>query len=227
MTEIAPHSTQASVAGNAYQRVREDIIFGVLLPGRKLKLDVLRERYGASVSTMREILNRLHSEKLVVAEGQKGFSVAPISVANLEEVAALRLLLECRALEQSFRAGGVEWEAGVVAAHHRLSRMEAAMASGDRAGTMDWKRYDWQFHQALIQSCGSRLLITTHSAVFDKYLRYQMLALSYRGEIAAQEHTELLNCALSRDVTRACEVLKRHVEGGVAHALATGSIGGS
>jgi DNA-binding GntR family transcriptional regulator len=218
---ILPPST---VGESAYQKIRSDIVFGRLMPGKKLKLDRLKADYGASVSTLREILNRLHSERLVVAEGQKGFEVAPVSIANLREIAALRQLLECRALEQSFRAGDMEWEGRVVAAHHRLARMEERMAKGDRAHTEEWKRYDWQFHQALISACGSKMLIDNHAAVFDKYLRYQMIALSYRGDIAAHEHALLLECALERDSARACEVLTRHVAGGVEHALATGTI---
>ncbi len=98
------------------------------------------------------------------------------------------------------------------------------MAEGDRSCTEDWKRYDWQFHGALIAACGSRMLVDTHAAVFDKYLRYQMIALSYRGDIAAREHALLLDCALRRDAARAAEVLTRHVAGGVEHALATGTI---
>jgi DNA-binding GntR family transcriptional regulator len=218
---VAPPTT---VGESAYQKIRADIIFGRLPPGRKLKLEKLKADYGASVSTLREILNRLHSERLVVAEGQKGFEVAPVSIAGLKEIAALRQLLECRALEQSFRAGDMEWEGRVVAAHHRLARMEERMAQGDRDHTEEWKRYDWQFHQALISACGSKMLIDNHAAVFDKYLRYQMIALSYRGDIASNEHAALLDCALKRDAARACEVLTRHVAGGVEHALATGTI---
>ncbi|MCD6071573.1 MAG: GntR family transcriptional regulator [Microvirga sp.] len=214
----------STVGENAYQKIRSDIVFGRLPPGMKLKLERLKADYGASVSTLREILNRLHSERLVVAEGQKGFEVAPVSIANLREIAALRQLLEGRALEQSFRAGDMEWEGRVVAAHHRLARMEERMARGDRSQTEEWKRYDWQFHQALISACGSKMLIDNHAAVFDKYLRYQMIALSYRGDIATNEHAELLECALARDAARACEVLTRHVAGGVEHALATGTI---
>jgi DNA-binding GntR family transcriptional regulator len=87
-----------------------------------------------------------------------------------------------------------------------------------------WKRYDWEFHQALISACGSQVLMETHAAVFDKYLRYQMIALSFRGEIAAQEHKTLLDCALSRDAATAKTTLERHIAGGVEHALATGTI---
>ncbi len=225
MNETGYAEQTASVGERAYRRIRADIVFGRLLPGRKLKLDSLKSEYGPSVSTLREILNRLSSERLVIAEGQKGFEVAPVSAKNLREIAALRQMLECHALEQSFRSGNMEWEGRVVAAHHRLARMEQRMAEGDTSCTEQWKQYDWQFHQALISGCGSKMLVETHAAVFDKYLRYQMLALSYRGDIAAREHALLRECAMSRDAARACEVLSRHVSGGVEHALATGTIG--
>jgi DNA-binding GntR family transcriptional regulator len=208
----------------AYREIRGDILRGRLGPGQKLKLEKLRADYGTSVSTLREILSRLSSEKLVVAEGQRGFEVAPISIKNLTEIAALRQLLEGHALEQSFAQGDVEWEGRVVAAHHKLSLMEERMEAGERSVTEQWKQYDWQFHQALISACGSRLLMETHAAVFDKYLRYQMLALGFRSGIAAKEHKMLLDCALRRDAGKARAVLVAHVSGGLEHALATGTI---
>jgi DNA-binding GntR family transcriptional regulator len=214
-----------SIGENAYGRIRGDIISGRLAPGQRLRLDKLRQSYRVSVSTLREILNRLSSEGLVLAEGQRGFEVPPVSAEDLKEIAELRLLLETRALEDSFAAGDVEWEGRVVAAHHKLASMERRMSQGDRSQTDLWKRYDWEFHQALISACGSQVLMETHAAVFDKYLRYQMIALSFRGDIAAEEHKILHDCALDRDAETAKEVLSRHVEGGVEHALATGSIG--
>lgn len=214
-----------TIGESAYGRIRGDIISGRLAPAQRLRLDKLRQSYGASVSTLREILSRLSSEGLVLAEGQRGFEVTPVSVENLKEIAELRLLLENRALEDSFAAGDVEWEGRVVAAHHKLATMERRMSQGDRSQVDLWKRYDWEFHQALISACGSRVLMETHAAVFDKYLRYQLIALSFRGDIAATEHKILHDCALDRDAATARDVLSGHVEGGVAHALATGTIG--
>lgn len=221
---LAEAPAAATIGETAYRQIRADIIFGRLSPGQKLKLDQLKKDYDVSVSTLREILNRLSAEKLVLAEGQRGFEVTPVSRENLKEVAALRLLLESHAIAQSFASGDVEWEGQVVAAHHKLFSMEERMKAGNRSETELWKRYDWQFHQALVSACGSRTLMETHAGVFDKYLRYQMLALSNRGDIAIREHRMLLDSALKRDVATACKVLATHIEGGVAHALAAGTI---
>ena len=87
-------SAPVTVGETAYGRIRSDIIFGRLPPGQKLKLDQLKNSYRFSVSTLREILNRLSSELLVLAEGQRGFEVSPVSRENLKEIAALRQLLE-------------------------------------------------------------------------------------------------------------------------------------
>lgn len=213
-----------SIGEKTYHRIRADIIFGRLAPGQKLKLDAMKKAYATSISTLRELLNRLSAEGLIVAEGSRGFEVPTVSGSNLREIAAMRQLLECHALQQSFAAGDMEWEGRVVATYHKLSSIEKRMLAGERGEVEIWKQYDWQFHQALISACGSRILLETHGGVFDKYLRYQMLALGNRGEIAVREHRKLLDCALKRDAETASKVLTAHVEGGVAHALATGGI---
>lgn len=245
-----------SIADRAYDSLRGDIVFGRLAPGTRLRLDRLAGAYGASVSTLREILNRLSSEGLVLAEGQRGFRVSPVSPEGFRDVAAMRLLLETYALPLSFAAGDLEWEGRVVAAHHKLAAMErrmraggraeaaaggtgsgpahlsgadAALAtdapgSGGRADTGLWKRYDREFHQALIEACGSQTLLDLYGGVYDQYLRYQMVAVVFRGEVAAEEHRSLLDCALARDAARACAILTRHVDGCVEHTLASGAL---
>ncbi len=207
----------------AYHRIRLDLVFGRLAPGEKLKLDRVSESYGVSVSTLRELLNRLVAEGLIIAEGQRGFEVAPVSVADLREVADMRQLLECHALQESFEAGDLDWEGRVVAAHHKLSVMEQRMISGDRSEPVIWKRCDWQFHHALISACRSKVLLNTHAAIYDRYLRYQMVAVIFRGEIAAAQHQKLLECALARDATGAQKVLVDHIQGCVEHVLSLGT----
>lgn len=214
----------ASIADRAYGRIRADIVFGRLSPGARLRLERLASEYGASISTLREILSRLSSEHLVIAEGQRGFRVAPVSPAGFEDVAAMRLLLETYALPLSFAAGDLEWESRVVATHHKLAFMERRMLAGDQEGTELWKRYDREFHQSLIEACGSQTLLDLYGGVFDQYLRYQMVAVVFRGEIAAKEHKVLLDCALARDAGKACEVLTQHVNGCVVHTLGSGAL---
>lgn len=200
-----------TVGRNTYDNIKRDIIFGGLKPGEKLKLEALKRKYQASVSTLRETLNRLVSEGFVEAPEQRGFLVSPISHDDLKEIADMRVLLEANALRASIKEGDTEWEANVVAAYHKLKMMEDRFQAGDQSDKERWKRYDWEFHQALISACRSDTLKLLHSIIFDKYLRYQMLILGYRGKPACEEHKQMMEAALARDTEKTIAVLEHHV----------------
>ncbi|MGB6348628.1 MAG: GntR family transcriptional regulator [Pseudolabrys sp.] len=209
----------AETAGErVYRRLRNDIVSGRLAPSEKLKLGRLKDDYGISISTLRELLNRLTSEGLIVAESARGFEVAPVSAENFKELANLRLLLEGHALQWAFQFGDMDWEGRVVAAHHKLASMEKRTLAGDARGLEVLKRYDSEFHQALLSACGSRALLDSHAAVFDKYVRYLMIAVIFRDR-AAQEHQKLLECALKRDAKGAQAILATHIMDCVAYTL--------
>lgn len=209
----------AGKGAELYERLRHDIVFGSLVPGSKLQTGKLREQYSSSVSTIREVLNRLHADGFAQSEGHRGYFVSDMTQGGLREIADLRILLECHALRLSFANANTEWESQVLAAHYKLSRMEQAMQAGDETVREKWKQFDWEFHKSLIVKCGSRELLRTHSVVFDKYLRYQMRVLTFRGDSASHEHKTLLDAALCRDAQRAVAVLRQHIDGGVSHSL--------
>lgn len=208
-----------TIGSATYQRIKRDVIFGELAPGSKLKLDALRTRYEASMSTLRETLSRLASEGFVAAEEQRGFFVTAVSREDLIEVANLRILLECHALRLSIQNGDTDWEGNLVAAHHKLHRMEQKILGGDEQQIENWKRYDWEFHLSMIEACGSTNLLALHSILYDKYLRYQMLVLTNRGQKAVDEHKSMFDATLERDADSATAILKTHIEKGFEHAL--------
>lgn len=205
----------------AYRRIRLHIVNGHLKPGGKLKLDRMKQVYGASVTTLREILNRLAVEELVTAEGQRGFRVAGVSDAELRDLAGLRTLLETHALRQSIDRGDLDWEAGVVAAHYKLSALEKILIH-DRTDTVEqWVASDWGFHYATIAACNLPVLARTHASVFDRFARYHMLALNFRGRPVAEEHAELRDLVIGRKADAAVDLLSHHIQSGVDHILGT------
>ncbi|SEP41888.1 DNA-binding transcriptional regulator, GntR family [Methylobacterium sp. ap11] len=219
-SDIAAGVAGETVGDVVHARIRSDILFGQLAPGERLRLDEASRRYGVSVGTMRELLNRLASEGLVVAEAQRGFEVAPASATEFREIAALRLLLEGHALTISFAAGDLDWEARVVAAHHKLAVTEHRMLTETDADPTLVRQCDRAFHQALTSACGSRVLMETLGSIHDRYLRYLSLAAIFRGDRSIQEHADLLACALARDAGRAARILKVHIDSCLDYALA-------
>jgi len=213
-----------TVSDVVFRQIRQDIISGTLAPGAKIKLEQAKERYSISVSSLREILSRLTTENLVLAEGQRGFEVSPASRKELEELADLRTVLEGHAADLSFASGNLEWEGRIVAAHHKLAAAEKKLLAGDASRTIDWVRYDWEFHQAIVSACNSATLMETLSSVFDRFLRYHMLAQSFRGQAVVEDHKLLFELALKRDIDGARTVIHRHIQSGVEHVLRSGRI---
>jgi len=198
-----------TLAEHAHARIRDDILTGALAPDTKLRIEDLRRVYDVGASPLREALNRLAAEGLVIALSQRGFRVAPISVAELRDLTRVRVLLEGEALAESIRNGDQAWEAGVRASHRRLAKLE----HGRRRQPLAWEQANEAFHAALIAGCRSPLLLAYRRNVYDKHRRYRALALelSTPQRPVAAEHRELLEAALARDVGRACAATEAHM----------------
>ena len=68
-------------------------------------------------------------------------------------------------------------------------------------------------------SATDRAFAGTIPQIYDRYLRYQMVAAVYRGEVAAVEHRRLLDAALKRDWKTAQATLDKHVRDCVSHMI--------
>lgn len=201
----------------AYEALRQDILRGALPPGEKLRVEVLRERYDVGASTLREALTLLVGENLVTAEGQRGFRVAPISLEDFHDLIRVRKLIETEALRDSIRQGDDEWEAGVVGAFHRLSKVEEQLKTGDPSGLSgEWEVRNRAFHEALIGACSSRWLRHFYDMLYQQSERYRRIALSSSGHVTKRdvhaEHEAIMAAALARDEDEACRVTRDHIQ---------------
>lgn len=206
-----------TVAEAVYARIRSDILLGNLRPGARLKLEQMRDAYAASVNTLRETLSRLVADGLVASEGQRGFQVVPATLADLRDITGMRHLLELQAARRSLEQGDLEWESRLVAAYHKLSRIEALVGDDPDRWGPQLEAYNRDFHSMLVAGCGSRWLATFHGIMYDQSLRYRMLAFRVRDfprDRSQAEHREILDAALARDADRLERVLTAHITKG-------------
>ena len=209
---------QLSVTENIFKKIKYDIVFGNLEPDQKLKLNLLQKEYNVSISILREVLNRLCGDGFIIYKVQKGFFVSPISKKDLYEIADLRIILETHALEISIKNKDYEWEAELLGAYHKLNHAENELEKNNLNAKSLWTKYDAEFHQMLIKKCNSLNLIRIHEVIFDKYLRYQLLILKYRGKDSIKEHKDLLDYSLISDIPKAQNTLRDHIKKGVDYA---------
>lgn len=205
-----------------YGQLRQDILFGLYSAEQKMRLDALRSRYDVSVNTIREVLSRLASDGLVVAEGQRGFSLAPLTLADLKDITETRILLESQAVRLSLAVADLHWEGEVMAAHYRLARAEE-LANQDHARYRALlEQYDCDFHRTIIAGCRSPWILRFHATVYDHMLRYRSIAhkrvmpeqVSAMLLRSQRDHLILRDAALSKDAEQLIDLLQNHIRKG-------------
>ncbi|MCB1341277.1 MAG: GntR family transcriptional regulator [Pseudooceanicola sp.] len=205
-------TTKPTLAGQLADRLRAEILEGRLEPGARLNLDRLREGFGVSVSSLREAVTRLVADGLIVAEEQKGYSIAPVSLANLAEITRLRIELEPVALKSAIALGTLDWETDVMAALYRLNRTDRS--PGDRDSVETWESAHNAYHRALIDACAMPLLLRFIHQLHSMNDRYRRIFLKKNADQrdVAEEHTAIAEAAVARRGDEAAALLERHLE---------------
>ncbi len=198
-------STQ-STTQRAYLALRDAILSGDIPPGEKLKVETLKHTYSTGASPVREALSLLTSDQLVERRDQRGFRVAKASKEQFEEILNLRCKLEDLALRTSFEKGSKEWEDRLVLSHHHMSRAY-------QEPPQVFEQHHKAFHMALIAACDSPILLRFCDQLYSLNVRYRNLAgksADYAKRDVAEEHDNIFEAAIERDVDRASEHLASH-----------------
>lgn len=196
-TEMAAHDA------DIFEDMRHRLITGEFGYGSKLRAEKLRQDYNCSASTVREILFRLSTVGLVEFREQRGFRSPFQSRDRQHELTQMRIFLESEGACLSIRLGGVDWESRLSAAHHKLSHIETRVrSSGDVTPLLGlWSRAEQEFHETLIDACGSDLLKRTHKVIYEQFRQQLVSAETNYGYFPEniREHQAILDAALVRN----------------------------
>jgi DNA-binding GntR family transcriptional regulator len=214
----------------AFGRLRKDVLTGIYPAGVKLKVEDLQEAYGFSSSPLREALSRLAQEGLVRADERRGFRVAPITAEDLADITRMRLVLDVQALAESIQLGDDAWEASIVAAYHRLEKVESRLGDGPLQLDDEWGSLHREFHLALLAACTSERQLKWSASLFDQAERYRRYSARNRttSRRKSNEHKKIMDASLRRDEETACALLQDHILGtqrSVLTVLKTGGMG--
>lgn len=207
--DVDAHAAR-TLAEQAYLRLRRHIIEGHFPPGAKLRVEYLKDDYQVGAGTLREALTRLVSDALVIAEGQRGFRVTPMSVNDLADVTRLRILIEVDALRESIRHGDAAWEGRVRDAYAQLSAYEQPLSPEIRP---QWEQANRRFHEELISAAASpwtELVLRILSQHGERYRRL-CIGLEDSARDVHREHAEIFDAAMRRADARAALALEDHI----------------
>ena len=220
-----------SKSDTLYDHVRGDILSLDLAPDMPLRLPALSERYGIGLTPLRECLNRLASEQLVVPVHNKGFRVAPVTGQDLLDLERTRNALEGAMFAFSVVHGDDAWEVAVIGGYHQLAQTSVPSAMQDRDATALWNKRHDAFHAALTAGSPSIWMHRYAGQIGDQLRRYQRFiqqglrsmaatdqSLAERAaEISATSmalapHTALYDAAVARDPEAAAQAFDAHAD---------------
>ena len=197
-----------------YLWYRQSLLRGEFAMGHRLKLNELSESHGVSVGVVREALTRLATQGLLRAESNKGFSVPILTLEEVNDLAFVRGEVESLTVRLSVERGGPEWEASVVAAHHRLSLTPNVSITESPEANDRWTEVHRSFHEACTAGCGSPRLMEIRATLYDQAeIIRQIARLRSDGtRDVAGEHRSILEVILAREPETAAEQIRRHVD---------------
>lgn len=191
-----------SLADQAYELLRDEIILCRLLPGELISEATLEERLGISRAALRSALARLTQEGLVRTNGGKSRSVAPLSIGDIQDVFLLRRQLE--PLAARLAAGRVS--GSLLRVLDEACR--EGYTPGDLRGELRFLNANRRFHLAIADASGSfrlsRALEHLHNeATRILYLGFQ---LRDRSKEWSHGHENLLEALLRPDPDEAARI---------------------
>jgi DNA-binding GntR family transcriptional regulator len=215
-------STQVSRATLTLQledALRADILSGELRPGERLRAADIAPRYGVSATPLREALQRLAVEGLVVLDARIGATVSPISRDDLRDVYDTRVVLESEALRRAIERGDGVWVGQVAIALQDLRRLtpgadlEVAHPGAEEAAKA-WSAAHREFDVQLYSASGSPWLLRFIDTLSLRCERYRRAAgqLSNTYSLWLEEHEAIYQAVRSRDTAAAVAALRDHLE---------------
>jgi DNA-binding GntR family transcriptional regulator len=222
-----PAEDRGAQSDRAYTNIRNRILLGELKPGERLRVEVLQRDLSLSSTPVREGLNRLTAEGLVLFEENKGFRTAPITASDLRDITRLRLVVEADALIDSIKCGDDAWEAQIVAANYRLTQHDQRIDAGEIERGEPWTILHKAFHMALLSACTYPRILGLCDQLFDQTERYRRFAtrVALVKRDVSNEHRDIMDAVLARDTKVAVELLTAHIAttgSNVANVLSQG-----
>ncbi|MBI3368838.1 MAG: GntR family transcriptional regulator [Burkholderiales bacterium] len=207
MALTPPDTATASLADQAYARIKQMIFDFALMPGDRCSESELAQRLAVSRTPLRQALQRLEREGFLQVLPKVGWQVAPLDFDTFDELYDLRILIECHAAQQ---LAEVEQRPGLAAlAETWLVAPEERLADGAAVG-----RLDEQFHAQLVKASGNREMARVHREITERIRIIRRLDFTKpaRVEVTYDEHARILRAITRRRGDEAQRLLRAHIE---------------
>ena len=197
-----------SIRDQVEAAIAASIIFGESEPNAILSVPTLAVQFNVSATPVREAMLNLEKRGMVVALRNIGFRVRSLSAEDIEEIVAVRQLLEPRAMFQLatvFDVSKVE---------HFRELADQIVRSAEASDVRGYLDADHRFHLSLLEELGNRRLV---DIVRDLRSETRVVGLAHLVQTdelmtSALEHQEILRLLAAGDAAGAEAAMTRHIQ---------------
>ncbi len=215
MSGNAISRTGNSFSDQAERALRDQILHGAFPPGGRLNEVEIATDLGVSRGPVREAMQRLARDGLVVLQPHRGAFVRRLTSREVSDLFEVRITLERKvAALAAQRLGGEQRE--------QLERLRADMAGKDENVDPDDQFQGTHDIHALLATASDNATLAAHVATVNRellLLRVQSGQAQQRAHAAIDEHAELIEAVLSRDPEAAAAAMEAHLTKALTHAL--------
>jgi DNA-binding GntR family transcriptional regulator len=202
---------QATLADQAYERVKTEIFDFHLVPGDRFSEAELAAQLGMSRTPVREALSRLQREGFLEVHFKSGWSVRPFDFEQFEHLYDLRMVLETTAIRRLCEGAETLIEAASIAEQKGVWLAPKALHAADGTAVA---HLDEAFHIALVEAAGNPEIARVHRAVTERIriIRRLDFTQAARIDVTYEEHAQILRAVLARRAPQAELLLRSHIE---------------
>ena len=195
-------------AGEVYSALRQSILDAEISPGTRINIDAVSRRLGVSQTPVREALQRLEGDNLLVYSPGRGYSTTPLlNVAELRSLFEFRLLVEPWAA----RSAAVDRLSNPSAALSReLEALEHRMESAGNI-RQELVAHDARFHDMILASAGNRVVQQAYEQTHCHLHLFRLYPADVEGRITLLEHRDVRDAIAAADPAAAEEVMRAHI----------------
>lgn len=217
VSDMASASAQSGVLPDrVYAVIKNAVLTCVLKPGERLVEAELCESLEVSRTPLREALNRLANEGLVVASPFRGYSVAPLTARDFHDLCEVRRMIEPA-------VAGLAAERAVPGDVTRLLELSTlTYTPGDHASYHAYLLANSRFHLEIARCARNSQLESIVVAVLDRHQRPCFLGLDVGidAEESTVEHVKVIEAIRNHDSELASKLMTKHIAGGERRILA-------
>ncbi|NTU74845.1 MAG: GntR family transcriptional regulator [Anaerolineaceae bacterium] len=196
-----------SMAEQAYNAIKRDILTCELEPGAQVAQSQLMERYQLGTTPIREALKRLEQEGYVSSIPRLGFIISPMTISDVHDLYELRIMLEQQAIRLAvLRATDEQIK-------QLQQKADFTYRYKDLQSYQEFLAHNTDFHQTLALASGNRKLAAAVAQALEEMARIFHLGLEVRdsAEEMRHEHQTLVKALMDRDASLAQQLMNDQI----------------